>query len=963
MRRRRGAGNERALIRYPAGARRPRRFREQQIRQHDIAPEKTKENQMNTMTQPRSSGEKLRLRVSALLVVFAGALYALGATNAHAAPAAGTVIGNQATATYNDAGGASRNATSNLVTTTVSQVKTFTLTADGARTAAPGQTVNYPHIITNSGNGPDTFTLVAPTAGAGFAHTSMAYYPDANGDGLPDGGAAITSSGPIAAGGTFRFVVSGTVPAGAAIASTGVIVVSANDTSGGAAQTNNDTTTVAASVITTTKSLSSNTGPAGAGPITVTLAYINTGNSAATSVQLTDALPAGMTYVPSSGKWSVSGATGLTDGADGVEATGINYVAAGNTVTATIPSVAAGVSGNVTFQVMIAANLPPQTINNTAQFQTATQTSSNTNSASYTVVQSASVVANGANNSAVNGTGEPLTVASAGAGGTFSFNNYIWNRGNGTDTFDISIASNNFPAGTTVTLLQQDGVSSLINSSGSAAPDTGPMPGAGVACPASMVTDGTYCGYRVVVRVTLPANASGGPYSITVRATSAFNTGVSDDVIDTLTAVNGNSVDLTNNTARSDSAPAGTAATGNSATTGWGSTGATVITTNAVTPSTSLSTTTRFTLFVNNTGFVNDSFNLSSALAAASNAAVVAPTLPAGWSVVFHFDGGANNCSTIGAVTTSTGTVNAGTNKLICADVTMPATVSGTAYAGTYDFDFTVTSQTNGSVTDTKRDRVTVATVRSITITPNNTQQTFPGGVVLYNHTITNTGNAPDTASFAASCLANSQGSWNVTGYLDASPYNNALDLGSDNLITCGSTTQALAVNQSVTIFLRVQASGTASATDPANVTTITATYGVVTTSATDTTTVTDGLALLKEQVAVSCAAAGAHSGYTTAAIPQGAATAPGQCIAYRITATNTAAQTITLVVINDLVPANTKMRYSCSGNGVASPSVSVGSMAGGSAADGASGTVSANVGTLTSTQSAVLYFCVRIDP
>jgi hypothetical protein len=68
-------------------------------------------------------------------------------------------------------------------------------------------------------------------------------------------------------------------------------------------------------------------------------------------------------------------------------------------------------------------------------------------------------------------------------------------------------------------------------------------------------------------------------------------------------------------------------------------------------------------------------------------------------------------------------------------------------------------------------------------------------------------------------------------------------------------------------------------------------------------------------------------------------------------------------VAISDIVPANTKMRFSCSGNGLATPSVSPGSMAGGSAADGATGTVIANVGPLTSTQSAVLYFCVRIDP
>ena len=165
-------------------------------------------------------------------IVLAGAMAILAPAFAFAAPAAGTVIGNQATATYNDAGGTSRTATSNLVQTTVTQVKTFTLTANGARTAAPGQTVYYPHIITNTGNGTDSYTLNAPTStsfGAG-PHVSLAYYIDANGDGVPDNAAPINTSGPIAAGGTFRFVVAGTVPAGAASGSSATIGVSVTDT-------------------------------------------------------------------------------------------------------------------------------------------------------------------------------------------------------------------------------------------------------------------------------------------------------------------------------------------------------------------------------------------------------------------------------------------------------------------------------------------------------------------------------------------------------------------------------------------------------------------------------------------------------------------------------------------------------------------------------------------------------------
>jgi hypothetical protein len=139
--------------------------------------------------------------IKAWLVVLAGALLTLGMLPANAAPTpAGTVIGNQATATYNDAGGTPRTTTSNQVTTTVSQVKSFTLNANGARTAAPGQTVYYPHVIQNTGNGTDTYALNAPAssnfAGPTLPHSGLAYYIDADGDGVPDNAVPITTTGP-----------------------------------------------------------------------------------------------------------------------------------------------------------------------------------------------------------------------------------------------------------------------------------------------------------------------------------------------------------------------------------------------------------------------------------------------------------------------------------------------------------------------------------------------------------------------------------------------------------------------------------------------------------------------------------------------------------------------------------------------------------------------------------------------
>ena len=927
----------------------------------------------------RSAADILRRWALASLLVVAAAIAGLGSGGAMAAAPAGAVIGNQATATYVDALGTTRTATSNLVQTTVAQVKSFALTASGARTAAPGQTVYYPHTLQNTGNGTDTYALVAPVSGnftpPGAPHGSLAYYIDADGNGVPDNNTPITTTGPIAAGQFFRFVVAGTVPAGATFGNSATITVSATDTNLPTANTgtNTDTTTVQDSAITVTKALSVTSGPSpSAASIVVTLSYTNSGNAAATNVQITDTLPAvagaSMSYVAGSGRWSVTGlafpgGNPLTDNvADGVEyaATfppGIDYRASGGVVTAIIPSVGAGQSGSVQFRVDIPTGQKPGAITNTANYQTATQPSQTTNGATYQVLQSAGVAFNGAANNSGIAQNDPNTIASAAAGSTFTFTNYVWNKGNATDTFDITTVSNNFPAGSSVQLLQQDGTSTLLNSGGAAAPDTGPVPAPGAACNLPFVSDGTYCAYKMVVKVTLPANAPNAAYSVVLRATSVFDNTVVDDMTDTLSAVAPNTVDVTNNVPAGPGAP------------GLGAGTTTVIQTNGVTPTSGSATTTRFMVYVTNTGAVSDSFNLTAVLAASSTGSVVPPTLPAGWSVAFRADGGGGTCATVGATLTSTGAIAAAGNRLVCAEVTVPATSSGTAFAGDFDFDFTARSATNPLVLDVIRDRVTVSTVRSITLTPNNAQQTLPSGSVTYQHTLTNSGNAADTVSFAALCLVDTRSGqgWTSTAYIDANA-NGTLEVGTDTLVTCGATTLNLAIGESRTIFVRAFSPGSATSADPANVTTITVTYGAATASATDTTTVTDGLQLLKEQQALGTAGCTnnnpAAASYSQNPIAAGANTVPGSCIAYRITATNLSAGTITSVTVSDIVPPNTKMRYSCSGNGASTPTVTAGgAIQGTTPADNNVGTVSALVPSLTSAAAARLYFCVMIDP
>jgi len=176
---------------------------------------------------------------SRLVITSAGGVLmagALGFAAWAAAPPAGTVIGNQASASYVDPNGTPQLATSNIVQTTVQQVGSFTLNGgntnsltsaivQNTKTGAAGSTLYAPHVLTNTGNGTDVFDItVIPDAGAPFARVEI--FADTNGDGLPDGAALCTSPSPATGAactvdnrsvagnnGTFQFVVAYQIPA------------------------------------------------------------------------------------------------------------------------------------------------------------------------------------------------------------------------------------------------------------------------------------------------------------------------------------------------------------------------------------------------------------------------------------------------------------------------------------------------------------------------------------------------------------------------------------------------------------------------------------------------------------------------------------------------------------------------------------------------------------------------------
>ena len=78
------------------------------------------------------------------------------------------------------------------------------------------------------------------------------------------------------------------------------------------------------------------------------------------------------------------------------------------------------------------------------------------------MLQSAGVVANGSVTNSVNGTNEPVVVAVAAAGSTANFTNVIWNLGTPRRPSSSDGGQGTWPAGTTFTLLQSDGATTLI---------------------------------------------------------------------------------------------------------------------------------------------------------------------------------------------------------------------------------------------------------------------------------------------------------------------------------------------------------------------------------------------------------------------------------------------------------------------------------------------------------------------
>ena len=875
------------------------------------------------MTHTSNSWSSAGAKLQSMWIAFAAiaVFFLLFAGAGHAAsPLAGTSIGNQASATYVDGSAVTRSVSSNVVSTIVQQVAALTITQDLAKTAAAGTQVSYPVTLTNTGNGTDSFAL-NQSNGTAFSFSSVTFYADANGDGVADNTTPITTTGNLTPGAVFRFVAVANVPTTATSPQVNSLVITA--TSGFAPAVSafvTETTTITNNaVIYVNKTMSAVSGASPSTGYTVTLNYNNTGNIAATGVTLTDALPVGMTYVPGSGRWSVTGATALSDATGDLNGTAptIDYSVTSNTVKGIISSVAAGQAGTLTFQVNINSGLAAAPLNNTATFAyndgAAAIPTANTNTFVFTVNQTASLTAAGS------------TVASAAQGSTVTFSNVFTNTGNGTDSFDVAVATSSFPAGSSFALYKADGVTPLVDTNGNGIPDTGPVTG---------ILTAPNNTYTVVLKVTLPAGVTGGPYSVSKTATSKFDPTKVATATDTLTAIAVNTVDLRN------VAVASATVTINDAGLGLGPFAAPTIVTNSTNPG----TTTRFTLnVVNAATSTGDTFNL----AASTDATFTSLTLPAGWTVVFR--------DSTGTVITNTGIVATGATATVFADVTVPAGQAAIPLGQV--ITFRALSPSTGSA-DKITDSVIINTIRSVTVTPTNVGQVTPGGSVIYTHTITNAGNVAENIDInrtIALVLSETQNGFTSVVYWDVNN-DNIINAG-DVVINTATDLGSIAAGTSKQLLVKVTASSGVGI-GVLNTTTLTATTAglingapaPVTVSTTDATTVISGnIVLLKEQALDANCDGVPDTAYSVATITAGAI--PTACIRYRVTATNNGSANVTGLVLSDATPVSTTY------HAVVPAATTLGTVA------VAAGTVTATIGTLTPSASVVMTFGVKINP
>ena len=880
-------------------------------------------------------------KIAASLAVIGGISLLGSSAMAAKLPSAGASISNVATASYTDSTGSERTVTSNLVKTLIAQVGGFTLVADREGQTAANSNISFSHILTNTGNGTDTFNLelknLTPT-GAVFNFTEIKVYMDKNSDGTPDGEPIITySSGKyttqsaiqLDANESTGILVVATTPSNATVDQIDKLSLTA--TSVGYAATapaviNTDTAYIkTGAIIQVEKSASVSTSNVN-GDIIYTLKFYNKGTAATVDpVTIYDTLPKNVelkTVTYNGVTYNNTAIGGQTDGKyqygkqsdTEVFLLNVGVLTAGQTgqltLTVKVKDTVSGTSTKVVDGDKIintayadtdgktngpsSVPLTPGNVPLTPPTSTTDKTVVPSNPNTVTVVglfngsindsvvdawkdtDTKPVGADDIANTAAN-QGEAIVFGGSAAGVGDKI--YIHNSGNTADSYNLSLDKTVFGSGSIVEFLQSDGKTPLISN------NTGSIePGATV---------------EIVVRVTLASGqkltipATPGYLESLLTSTSVKNATNTDTIKLHLTAFTESKVDLVNKQ--------GTAEYGQG------------IDTKDV-PLTIVQPGSPKTLDVTikNTGSTPDNY------------VITLPTIPDGWTVeIFKKVNGA--CTTEKAP--SSGNIAAGTDASFCLTVTAPAGTPATDPTAPIKIPVVIHSPSTG-VKDTIEYPVVVDQVRSLKLTQDRSGQVAVGGSIIYTHTLTNYGNVTEgldaTTKLEFNLSAASAKGEIVTVYVDTNN-DGAIDpvtelwtgTNLDALLKAtqgaGTTAKAdgLSPKESVTVFVKVEAPKTAAIGDS-----YTSTVTVVPNDATKfdktnsifaitdlTTVIEEGLVTLVKSQAVSsdCVTVPAVFGESETKAK------PGECVYYRIVATNQSKSDANNVTIYDAVPTYTK--------------------------------------------------------
>lgn len=863
---------------------------------------------------------------------------------AHAFPQPGSYISNIASGDYTDEMGNVLLVNSNPVALEVQKTYSLTLVQNQNQYGVVGGAVNLPHVLTNTGNTADRYTLgLVQSSTDNFDLSNVKVYADRDQNGLPDNTEdLLVGSIELNAGQSLAVVIVGSIPTNVSfnqLSSLDLKAVSQQNATL-SAQVTDTIRVVDDAVISLVKAQSTSEGNIG-DLITYTLTYRNTG-TATRRVVLQDVLDDSLEYVSGSAVWNQN-STALTDANDteGSANTGISYQLKpdGKSLEASITAVAPLTSGTLAFKAKVKQGATNK-IPNTAGFvqydtdSTTVKLSSFSNTVIYNLAAVYGVVLNNKSSSATN-LGNPnsspdnlVVQASLKPGQEVFFNNYVWNIGNTTDTYNLSYSSNNnnLSGCATVNFYAQDGKTLLTDTNGDGKVDTGSISNAAVKQ------------IQVGVSASTGCTSSGNTINIDVVATSIASSTVSDPIRNQITALTAasSSSDLYN----ADQSGLGVG-----------------IVDNAGQPLRTVKATSGkavFPLVAKNNSTQANNYNLYASFSAI-DVANIALTAKTGFSVKFY-EGDAS-CQTVGKQITNTGTLGAGASKTYCAVIDVDVSQQNF----TAPIWFAIQSPVNQQA-DSIKNQIESNVARLLTLTNDQQGQVSVGGTIVYAHTLKNLGNMAEGAN------AGSQVNLKVvplrndgfvyTLYYDTNK-NGQID-STDQIISATTSlnqllgSAGLLAQADIQLLLKVQAapSATEGVVSQADIVVEVSDFNGIhldNLKNTDVTTVATGhLQLVKTQAAnSSCTTTNlAALSYSTQLV----SVKPNQCVVYKLTLKNDGSSVVKNVQFNDVVPAYTSL--------VGTP-VIVPSGTNLSSGD----KVSALVSSLDPNQEANFYFVIRVNP